>query len=107
MYDVYQDTWNTLTGPDAPFEVVEIEVRNSPMRVFKKAQPSLREVWLSSLAYAERDYLVYGNTSTTGIKMASHHGNETWIGFTPSMARGVPKDHVLAHLGKVPKFRKK
>ena len=43
MYDVYQETWNTLTGPDAPFEVVEIEVRNSPMRVYKNAPLSLRD----------------------------------------------------------------
>ena len=65
MYDIYQETWNTLTGPDASFEVVEIKVRNSPMRVYKNAPLSLREVWLGSLAYAERDYLVYGDERWT------------------------------------------
>jgi|TARA_B110000196_G_scaffold237189_1_gene205602 long-chain acyl-CoA synthetase len=65
MYDVYQETWNTLTGPDTPFEVVEIEVRNSTMRVYKNAPLSLREIWLSSLIHAERDYLVYGDEHWT------------------------------------------
>jgi len=65
MYDIYQETWNTLTGPGARFEVAEIEVRNSPMRVFKNAPPSLRETWLSSLAFAERDYLVYDDERWT------------------------------------------
>jgi len=69
MYDVYQETWNTLTGPDAPFEVVEIEVRNSPMRVYKNAPLSLREFWLGSLIHAERDYLVYGDERWTYAKV--------------------------------------
>ncbi|MDC1230301.1 acyl--CoA ligase [bacterium] len=65
MYDIYRETWNTLTGPDAPFEVVEIEVRDSPMRVYKNALLNLREIWLGSLAHAERDYLVYGDERWT------------------------------------------
>jgi long-chain acyl-CoA synthetase len=65
MYDIYRETWNTLTGPDAPFEVVEIEVRDSPMRVYKNAPLNLREIWLGSLAHAERDYLVYGDERWT------------------------------------------
>ncbi len=65
MYDIYQETWEALTGPDAPFEVEEIEVRGSPMRVFKQAPPSLREVWLSSTAHAENDYIVYGEERWT------------------------------------------
>ncbi|MFT5099365.1 MAG: long-chain acyl-CoA synthetase [Planctomycetaceae bacterium] len=65
MYDIYQETWNSLTGPGAPFEVVEIEVRNSPMRVYKNAPLSLREIWLSSVVHTERDYLVYGDEHWT------------------------------------------
>jgi long-chain acyl-CoA synthetase len=65
MYDIYQETWRELTAPGAPFEVEEIEVRNSPMRAYKSAPLSLREIWLSSLAYAERDYLVYGDEHWT------------------------------------------
>lgn len=60
MYDIFQETWNALTGADAPFEVEEIEVRGSPTRVFKQAPPTLREIWLSSLAHSGNDYLVYG-----------------------------------------------
>lgn len=59
MYDIYRDVWSELTAAGAMFEVEEIEVRGSPMRVYKQAPPSLREVWLASAAFAERDYLVY------------------------------------------------
>ncbi len=59
MYDVYREVWNALTAEGAPFQVDEIEVRGSPMRVYTAAPPSLREVWLASMAFAERDYLVY------------------------------------------------
>lgn len=65
MYDIYQQTWDALTAPGARFEVTEIEVRNSPMRVFKNAPASLREIWLSSLPYAEREYLVYDDERWT------------------------------------------
>ena len=65
MYDIYQETWRELTAPGAPFEVEEIEVRNSPMRAYKNASLSLREIWLSSLAFAERDYLVFGDERWT------------------------------------------
>lgn len=59
MYDIYHQVWNQLTAPGAPFEVEEIEVRGSPMRVYAQAVPSLRELWLGSAAHADNDYLVY------------------------------------------------
>ncbi len=59
MYDIYHQVWNQLTAPGAPFEVEEIEMRGSPMRVYTQAVPSLRELWLGSAAHAANDYLVY------------------------------------------------
>ncbi|MDA0977958.1 MAG: class I adenylate-forming enzyme family protein, partial [Proteobacteria bacterium] len=59
MYDVYREVWNELTAEGAPFQVEEIEVRGSPMRVYTHAPPSVREIWLASAAFADRDYLVY------------------------------------------------
>lgn len=48
-----------LTGPGGEFEVVEAEVLGNQLRVYKNAPPSVREVWLSTLQFPERDYLVY------------------------------------------------
>ena len=59
MYDAYKQVWNALTAEGQPFEVGEMEVRGNPMRIYKNAPPSLREVWQASAAFAERDYLVY------------------------------------------------
>ena len=48
-----------LTGPGGEFEIVEPEVLGNRLRVYKNAPPSVREVWLSTLQFPERDYLVY------------------------------------------------
>ena len=65
MYDAYQATWATLTSEGGDFEIDTIEVRGNPCRVYKNAPNSLRDVWLSSLQFAERDYLVYGDERLT------------------------------------------
>ena len=65
MYDVLKKVWTDLTGPGGAFEVEEINVRGFPMRTYKAAPPSLREVWLSSLAFSERPYFnLYGGQYT-------------------------------------------
>ncbi|MAN65522.1 MAG: AMP-dependent synthetase [Hyphomonadaceae bacterium] len=48
-----------MTGPGGEFEIVEAEVLGNRLRVYKNAPPSVREVWLSTLQFPERDYLVY------------------------------------------------
>jgi long-chain acyl-CoA synthetase len=59
IYDQLREVRNELTAPGARFEIVEVEVRGNPTRTYANAPSSLREVWLSSAAYADRDYLVY------------------------------------------------
>jgi long-chain acyl-CoA synthetase len=59
VYDTYREVWQELTAEGAPFHVEEIIVRGSPMRVYSAAPPSLREVWLSSAAHSDNEYLVY------------------------------------------------
>jgi long-chain acyl-CoA synthetase len=49
----------SLTGPGGPFEIVEVEIRGVPTRVWKGAPGSLRDIWEASRAHGERDYLVY------------------------------------------------
>ncbi|KCZ52615.1 AMP-dependent synthetase [Hyphomonas beringensis] len=54
-----------LTGPGGDFEIVEADVLGNKLRVYKNAPPSIRELWLSTLQYAERPYLVYEDETLT------------------------------------------
>jgi long-chain acyl-CoA synthetase len=54
-----------LTAPGAPFEVETIELRGSRIRSYKNAPPNVRAFWLSTAAFAERDYLVYQDERLT------------------------------------------
>jgi long-chain acyl-CoA synthetase len=58
-YRELEAVWSELTAPGAPFEVVEEEVRGEKLRTYKNAPPSIREFWLSTAQFADRDYLVY------------------------------------------------
>ena len=64
-YQELKSAWAELTGPGAPFEIETIEVRGAPMRVYKNAPPNARALWLSSLAFMDREYLVYGDERLT------------------------------------------
>ena len=59
MYKALEEVWQELISEGSPFHVTEIEVRGSPMRVYTEAPPSLREMWLASLAHGDNEYLVY------------------------------------------------
>lgn len=59
MYKALKEVWQELTSPGEAFEVMEVEVRGARIKTYAAAPPSLREVWLASEAFAERDYLVY------------------------------------------------
>ncbi|MEM9622459.1 MAG: class I adenylate-forming enzyme family protein [Pseudomonadota bacterium] len=65
MYAEYKQVWQALTAPGADFEIDTIDIRNNPTRIYAKAPNSLREVWLASAAYAERDYLVFNDERLT------------------------------------------
>src|SRR5262245_31895524 len=54
-----------LTGPGGPFEIVEVDIRGVPTRVWKTAPGSLRDIWDASLAHAARDFLVYDDERYT------------------------------------------
>jgi long-chain acyl-CoA synthetase len=59
MYDELRETWAQLTGPGAPFEVIEVEVDGIPLKTYKGAPASLREIWVGSAGHGDSDYLVY------------------------------------------------
>ena len=58
MYQDYRAAWAQLTAPDADFEVVTTNVRGVDIRTYAKAPGSLRDLWLSTAQFADRDYLV-------------------------------------------------
>lgn len=48
-----------LTGPGAPFEIVEEEVLGERMQVIKNRRRSLRELLEASAAFGDQEYIVY------------------------------------------------
>ncbi|MEL6285307.1 MAG: class I adenylate-forming enzyme family protein [Pseudomonadota bacterium] len=50
-----------MTGPGGDFEIVEQVILGNRIRSFRNAPPSVREVWLSTLQFAGRPYMVYQN----------------------------------------------
>ena len=65
MYADYQDVWKTLTAPGGDFEIVTQELRGYPIRAYANAPHSLRDVFLSSAQYADRDYLIFNEERLT------------------------------------------
>ena len=65
MYQDYKAAWAQLTAPGADFEVVTANVRGNDIRTYANAPESLRDVWLSTTAFADRDYLVYNDERLT------------------------------------------
>ncbi|MEM1230136.1 MAG: class I adenylate-forming enzyme family protein [Pseudomonadota bacterium] len=59
IYSHFHEGWEALTGAGGDFAVTTTVVRGVPIRTYAAAPPSLREVWLSTLQFPERDYLVY------------------------------------------------
>ncbi|CAN5844645.1 class I adenylate-forming enzyme family protein [soil metagenome] len=64
-YAELKQAWSELTAEGQPFEIENIEVRGNTIRSFKNAAPNIRAIWLSTAAFADRDYLVYENDRLT------------------------------------------
>ena len=65
MYQELNSAWNELTAPGQLFEVETVEVRGSPMRSYALAPGSLRDIWLGTAGYADREYLIYQDERCT------------------------------------------
>ncbi|WP_206604655.1 class I adenylate-forming enzyme family protein [Kineobactrum sediminis] len=59
MYEELKKSWTQLTAAGQPFEVVTIEVDGVPIRSYANVPPSLREIWLSTAAHGDKEYLIY------------------------------------------------
>jgi len=64
-YQELKQAWTELTSAGQPFEIEEIDVRGSNVRSYKHAPPNIRAVWLSTMAFSDRDYLVYQDERIT------------------------------------------
>jgi long-chain acyl-CoA synthetase len=65
VYDELREVWQEFTAPGGPFEIKTQEVLGRPLKTYANAPASLRDIWLASAGYAERDYLVYGDERWT------------------------------------------
>lgn len=54
-----------LTGPGQTFELESVPVYGHPVRVFKNAPMSLRDVWLTASARGDAPYLVFEDVTLT------------------------------------------
>jgi long-chain acyl-CoA synthetase len=58
-YKELKKAWGELTAPGAPFEIETLTVRGAPMRSYKNMPRTVRELWLASAQFADREYLIY------------------------------------------------
>ena len=91
-YKELDEAWAELTAPGAPFEVEEIEVRGHTLRAYKTAPATVRDLWLSTVQFAERDYLVYQDERITYAQAQGQVASiANWL-----VAQGVKKDDRVA-----------
>ena len=65
LYRELKAVWGELTGPGGQFEIVTEDVLGAPTRCFKAAPANVRDLWRSSMQFAERDYLIYNDERLT------------------------------------------
>jgi len=101
MYAELEQVWSALTGPDGDFEVTTIDVRGNPTRIYKNAPPSLREFWLGSAEFSERDYIVYEDERWTyGHAHSEVAAVASWLA-----AQGIqPGDRVAIAMRNFPEY---
>src|SRR4051812_12854635 len=100
-YAELKTAWAELTGAGATFEIVPAQVGGNTIRTFKNAPPSIRELWLSTAAFAERTYIVYeGERITYGQAHAQVAAIAAWL-----FAQGVkPGDRVAVAMRNYPEW---
>jgi steroid-24-oyl-CoA synthetase len=101
MYEEFKAAWSELTAPGQIFEIETLEVRGAPMRTYKHAPASLRDIWLGTAAFGDREYLIYQDERYTYAQcheMAASIAN--WLS-----AQGVqPGDRVAIAMRNYPEW---
>ena len=90
-----------LTGPGGAFEITRISLHGQQVKAFKTALPDIRALWLSTAAFADRPYLVYGDEQLTYADADARIGAiAAWL-----TARGlVPGDRVAIAMRNYPEW---
>lgn len=57
--------WQELTAPGAPFEMATITLRGAPTRVFRSVPATVRDLWLPTAAFGDRDYMIFEDERVT------------------------------------------
>jgi long-chain acyl-CoA synthetase len=93
--------WQELTAPGAQFEIAKIAVRGQRLRSYRNAQPSVREFWLATQEFADREYLVYQGERITYREAHSRTAAiAAWL-----FAQGVkPGDRVAIDMRNYPEW---
>jgi len=71
-YEALMQARADLTGPGGDLEIIEAEVMGNRILTYKNAPPSVREVWLSTIEFATRPYLIFNDERLT---YAQTHAN--------------------------------
>ena len=58
-YKELQAAREQLTGPGGPFEIIETDILGNRIRDYKNRPNSVRDIWLGTTQFADRDYIVY------------------------------------------------
>ena len=101
MYEELKSVWSEFTGPGGPFEVETVEVGGLPLRAYKAAPSSLRDIWLGSAVHGDKDYLVYEQDRWTFAQAHDEVGAvAAWLA-----EKGVgPGDHVAIAMRNYPEW---
>jgi long-chain acyl-CoA synthetase len=73
-YKELKKAWGELTAPGATFEIETIDVRGVPTRMYKNAPKTVRDLWLASAQFADREYLIYQDERMTYREAHRHVG---------------------------------
>ncbi len=65
MYAELRQVWDEWTAVDGHYEVIDVEVRGQRLRTYRNAPSTLRDLWLSTGAFENAEYLVYNNERIT------------------------------------------
>jgi len=60
-YQELDEAWRELTAQDAPFETIRTNVNGTPLLAYRRASASVRDLWMATRAFSDREYLVYGS----------------------------------------------
>lgn len=101
MYEELGQAWDELTAPGQLFEVEVLDVRGSPMRCYKHAPASLRDIWLGTAAYGDREYLIFQEERCTYAQAHEFVGSiANWL----SMQGVGPGDRVAIAMRNYPEW---